>query len=62
MEDPVSLPGFSTDPALAAVDAAACLRAQPTQDDEAAFASLMEEIVLLPVGTVAHVPRAARPC
>ena len=60
-DNPVSLPGFSTDPALAAVAAAACLRAQPTQDDGAAFASLMEEIALLPVGTVAHVPRATRP-
>ena len=60
-EHPVSFPGFSTFPALAAVEAAACLRAQSTPDDEAAFPSLMEEIVLLPVGTVPHVPLAARP-
>ena len=60
-DEPDHLPGYAVDPVLSAVAAAACLRARPSQEDEAASASLMEEIVLLPVGTVSHVPRATRP-
>ena len=33
---------------------------QPTVDDDTAFRAIMEEIAVLPVGTVAHVPCVAR--
>jgi len=58
---PVYLPGPPEDLALAAVTAAAQRFTPATSNDLAAFRAIMEEIVLLPVGTVAHVPRAARP-
>jgi len=58
---PVRLPGPQADLAMAAVAAAAQRFSVTTPDDERAFQAIMEEVVLLPVGTVVHVPRAARP-
>ena len=57
---PRRLPDFQQDPALAGVAAAAAHLTQPTADDAQAFEAIMEEIATLPVGTVAHVPRAVR--
>ena len=54
------LPTFAGDSALAAVAAAATRSNQESSGDEHAFQAIMDEIVTLPVGTVAHVPRAAR--
>ena len=54
------LPDCQKDPSLAGVAAAAARLMQPTLEDAQAFQAIMEEIGTLPVGTVAHVPRAAR--
>ena len=42
------------------VAAAANRLSQPTVDDNTAFCAIMEEIAVLPVGTLTHVPRVAR--